>query len=107
MASQLKNQIKNDVDNVIFSDFGEMHSIDGKVVEAIVEKDTSKLMSDRFRNGFDGVYESFLMIHVRTADLLRLPPEGETITVDGIRYNVISSTDDCGLAILTVGADVG
>ena len=107
MASQLKNQIKNDIDNVIFSDFGEMHYIDGKEVLAIVEKDTAKILNDRFRLGFDGSFQVFLMIHAKTADLERLPPEGGYIDIDGRDYYVISSTDDCGLTILIVGSDAG
>lgn len=103
----LRAQIAEDIDNVIFSDFGEMHYIDGKEVLAIVEKDTSKILNDRFRLGFDGSFQVFLMIHAKTADLERLPPEGDYIDVDGRDYSVISSTDDCGLAILIVGSDAG
>lgn len=108
MASgDLRAQIAEDIDNVLFSDFGEMHRLDGKEVLAIVEKDTSKILNDRFRLGFDGSFQVFLMIHAKTADLVRLPAEGDYIDVDGYDYSVISSTDDCGLAILIVGSDAG
>ena len=92
---------------MLFSDFGEMHRLDGKEVLAIVEKDTSKILNDRFRLGFDGSFQVFLMIHAKTADLVRFPAEGDYIDVDGYDYSVISSTDDCGLAILIVGSDAG
>ena len=98
MASCLRNQIKRDIDNVLFSDFGEMHIIDDKEVLAIVEKNTSKLLNDRFRQGFDGSYEVYLYVHAKVRDLVRF---------DGLTYSVISATDDCGLAILILGSDVG
>jgi hypothetical protein len=107
LASQLRSQIEWDIDNVIFEDFGEMHLIDGCEVLAIFEKDTSKLLNDRFRHGFDGSYEVYAYIHARVRDLVRLPVEGDICEVDGLRYSVISATDDCGLAIILLGSDVG
>lgn len=107
MASCLRNQIKRDIDNVLFSDFGEMHIIDDKEVLAIVEKNTSKLLNDRFRQGFDGSYEVYLYVHAKVRELVRLPVEGDYCRVDGLTYSVISATDDCGLAILILGSDVG
>ena len=107
MASNLRSQIRSDIDNVIFEDFGEMHIIDGREVLSIFEKDTSKLLNDRFRNGFDGSYEVYAYIHAKVRDLVRMPVEGDLCEVDGLNYSVISATDDCGLAIIILGSDVG
>lgn len=107
MASNLRNQIGRDIETVIFSDFGEIHSIDDKDVLAIVEKNTSKLLNDRFRQGFDGSYQVYLYVHAKVKDLVRMPVEGDYCNIDGLHYSVISATDDCGLAILILGSDVG
>lgn len=98
-----KEILKSDINDVFLnlSEFAETHILNGKEVKAIVDDDTLdgevniKFHGQAQQRG-EGLYSGGIALYISTADFGK-PKPGATLTLDEIRYFVISTSEQNGM----------
>ncbi|BCZ48431.1 hypothetical protein psyc5s11_44980 [Clostridium gelidum] len=90
-----KEQIEADL-NIFFNpdEFGEDHSIDGKVVNVIVDNETLK---SRNKKEYDGIVQADMLYFAKEEDLLKEPRPDGVQMFDGIPYIIFDAKLDDGV----------
>ena len=100
----LKDKILNDIDNVFLNldDFGEEHTIDGKLVVCVIDDDALKI-----RSGSNdlSVSESSLLLFAKESDLPR-KIVGDTMIINGRIYVVDDWKTNLGVAEIALHQNV-
>lgn len=95
-----KAQLAADISGVFLSseEFGGMVMFQGNEISAVVAKDSAEALDEWRRRVQEppGVGVQLLTLYVAAADVAPLYPEDE-VTLDGIRWSVLSTADDAGL----------
>jgi hypothetical protein len=103
-----KEQLFKDIGNVFMnpSEFGENHTVDGKIMNVIVDNaeiiERSKKQADSGR--VQGIFERQLLFYVSRADIGKLPAVGRMMDFDGKKYRVEDAVDEGAVYSITLGA---
>jgi len=90
-----KEQLKSDLNTFFnFNEFGDDHSIDGKVVNVIVDNETLK---SRNKKEYDGIVQADLLYFVKEEDLLKEPRPDSVQVFDGVPYIIFDAKLDEGV----------
>ncbi len=83
-------------------EFGEMHSIEGRAVTAVIdEPSTAKSAMDAI-----GLAECDIIVFARAEDLPCVRAEGESLNVDGREFTVQSWREDLGMAEIQLAQQI-
>lgn len=85
------------------AEFGEMHEIDGKPVECVVDDQTNR---DRKGGTEFGVAMSTFLFYARSEDLPPRREAGEELRFDGIPYTVETWDEDMGVSTVALFINV-
>lgn len=104
----LKDDVVADIEIFLeLEEFGEEITIDGVKLIGVISTYTQE-KSARLTETFDGLHGDWQEIYFRTEDYCAvkkfLPKHGDWILVNNKRFDVVSSTDQCGIAKLLVSA---
>lgn len=90
-----KEQINSDLD-IFFNinEFSESHTINGKIVNLIIDNETLK---QRNRKEYDGILQADLLYYVKATDILKRPISGQVQNIDGLMYTVFDVKYDFGV----------
>lgn len=91
--SKLSEQVISDL-SLLFEDFSETVTIDGKKIEVVVDRDK---LQERSQKEFDGIYVGDLLYFVNKNDLIREPSVGDIQRLNKRIYEVIDVRLDLGL----------
>lgn len=103
-----KEQLFTDIENVFMNpdEFGENHTVDGKVMNVIVDNaeiiERSRKQVDSGR--VDGIFERQLLFYVSRGVFGRLPAVGRVMDFDGKKYRVEDAVDEGAVYSITLGA---
>lgn len=104
-----KEQIARDNVQVFMNidEFGELHTINGKEMPAIVDNNelVDREKRYRYKNSFDGVYLKELLVYVKESDFGKLPAIGRVVIYDGKSYIVSDAINEDGIYSLTLEAN--
>ena len=103
-----KDDLKADIATFLeLEEFGELITLDGVILPAQLSKHTAE-KSQRLTQTFDKLHGDFSTIYFRAETYLkkraRLPNQGEWVWLNNIRYDVVSSENQAGVAKLTLSA---
>ena len=103
-----RDDLKDDLNIFVESEeFAKFVTLDGICLRAQVTGYTNQKSGNRNLN-FEGLHGDFATLYFKTADYCnkksRLPKRGETCWLDGVRFDVESCRDDCGIAKLELAA---
>lgn len=96
--------IKEDIEDVFFSDFAEIHNIDGKdkmVLIGNLENRDRKTI--RVTEPVRSVYVREIGFYIKPSDLEVLPTIGRQMKFDGRIYLVQDAIDEHGLCFIRLG----
>jgi len=101
-----KDTALNDINNIFFNadEFAESHTIDGQVVNCIVDND--RLM-ERSKKEFDGIYVGELLIFVKRTDIGRELTQGMPLIVDKKQMYIFSVREDDGVCEIILNRNAG
>lgn len=94
-----KDQLKKDLDIFINpTEFADIHVLDGKQVSVVVDSESFNEFSGtvEMENAMQGIYQSAITIHVKTADYEK-PEVGYRLELDGQYYYVTGVSESFGL----------
>lgn len=96
--SAFKEAVRKDVKGTFinFDEFAYWHTLNGKKVLCIIDKDITSEVAARNRD-LEGVFLNTLTIYVEDLDLNPRPVEGELLKVDGSFHLVQSVSDEDGV----------
>lgn len=101
----LKEQMEFDLQDggVWFNegDFADWHNVNGARVLCIMDSMVTKPTKVGRSGG--GVHRGSSLVSIRAKDFTRCPKPGETITIDGARYQIVNVTDDVGVYVIEYG----
>lgn len=101
-----KEQLAHDTETIFFNmnEFAENHTIDGKIVNCIVDNDR---LNERSKKEFDGIYVGELLIFVKKTDLVRELSQGMPLMVDKKQMYIFSVREDYGVYEIILNRNVG
>ena len=93
--SNFKDLLQQDL-NTFFNpdEFGEMHNIDGKEVNVIVDNDK---LQERSKKEFDGLSVGELLYYVKVSDLIKKPIQDAPQLFDKKPYLIFNVREDNGV----------
>lgn len=98
-----KDTLEKDLDTFINpKEFADKHTLNGREVVCIVDKDITEALKQTVSNPFTGVFVNALTIHIKTADIEQRPVEGEQIFLDDEMYIVRNVSDEAGGLVIVV-----
>ena len=100
-----KEQLAADLDIFVeIDEFAELVMIDGVTLRA-QKLSHSAEKSQRLSEQFDGLYGDFVTLYFKRDDYnKKIPIHGQSIVVDGRRYDVLSSAEELGIVKLVLSA---
>lgn len=100
-----KDYFLKDIDTFInIDEFGEMHLIDGKDVEVIIDNDQLK---ERSKKEYDGISIGEILFYVRKGDLIKTPKEGAPMFFDNKQMYIFNVREDNGIYEIILNQNVG
>ncbi len=103
---RLRDVLAADLDIFFNQDeFAELHEIDGREIEAIVDSDILKIRSQNKYERFDGVYKGEVAVFIRASDFPNRPVFGQPMRLDGKLYTVVECSEDMGVLEIVLGAN--
>lgn len=106
--SSFKNQAALDISTFINPDeFADLHTVDGIQIKAVVSEDIDNTHPLAYVEGVSLVRK---VAHFDAAEFdiafSGIPRKGVRLTLDGDTYNVVKSSDECGIYVITLEANV-
>lgn len=103
-----KDLLEIDADNIMSLDeFSELATLDGLIIKVQFGKQTDELQGKETKNT-TGLYGDLATLHFKTTDYTtkrkRIPRQGESVLLNGKRFEVISSAEFQGISRLTLKA---
>lgn len=97
--SAFKDAISKDVKAVFINldEFADEHTLDGKTVICIVDKDLTTGANDTVSHPLEGVFVTSITIYVAVKDMYAQPVEGQNIELDGVEYTVRNVSVEAGI----------
>ncbi|MCX4268513.1 MAG: hypothetical protein OSJ62_07585 [Lachnospiraceae bacterium] len=96
--------VKEDIEDVFFSDFAETHNVDGKdktvLIGSLENRDRE---THRVTEHVRGVYMKEIGFYIKPSDLEALPIIGRKMKFDGQTYLVQDAVDENGLYFIRLG----
>lgn len=105
--STFKDQLKADINNVFLNteEFADKHTIDGKLISAIVDDEAMEEFENLKDYNFDGLYKVKLVIYLNAEDLDKVPVIESSLNVDGRKYFVLGVSKPEGMIKLVLGVN--
>lgn len=106
--STFKNQAAKDIATFVNTDeFADLHTVDGKQIRAVITEDTDNPHPLDYAEGVSLVRK---LAHFDAAEFDiafgGIPRKGVRLTLDGVTYTVDKSSDDVGIYLVTLEANV-
>jgi len=106
--STFKDQAAQDIPIFMNTDeFASLHMLDGRNIRAVVSEATDNIHPLAYAEGVSLVRKQ---VHFDAAEFDiafdGIPREGVRLTLDGVAYSVVKSSDDCGIYAVTLEANV-
>lgn len=106
--SRFKDAVKSDIRRVFINplEFAEKHNINGKMIEAVVDRDVIKERQPKTATEYaEGIFIEEILVYVAADDLTRKPVKGEIFRLDGERYLVEEVAENMGILEITIMAN--
>lgn len=102
-----KEQIRADVSAVFLNleEFAVEHTINGKVMPAIVDNNELIEREKKAKSDMDGVNVKTTLIYVRARDFGALPPVGYSLRLDGMTYLITDAINEDGVYSIQLEAN--
>jgi len=81
--------------------FGATHEVDGKPVQAMLDRERAVTDSGGYRSGQEGVYAEIITLRASSEDVA-LPAIGQAMSLDGREYLVTGAVDEHGINAVTL-----
>lgn len=108
-----KDFLRADLDTFInLDEFAELAEVNGKTVKAVIIKSSAPSASSyTVKKQIDPskhlqLSGNFITLYVKTADLEKLPKNGDFIYIDSTRYKVQSAAESFGVYKITCATDL-
>lgn len=107
-----KEILQEDIQNTFLdtSEFAEFHDFNGRQVKLIIDDDslsgTDVKIYGTAQRINDGLFGGERILYVSTEDT-KEPPPGSALRLDGIRYTVISTSEESGMYRIIVKRTAG
>lgn len=106
--SAFKDQAAHDISIFINTDeFADFHVVDGRTIRAVISEATDNVHPLDYAEGVSLVRK---LAHFDAAEFDiafgGIPRERVRLTLDGITYTVVKSSDECGIYAVTLEANV-
>lgn len=101
-----KDIIRKDVGDIFLNikEFGEKHTVDGKVMTVIVDSYEQVNREKRYKTLEDGVHTKQLLFYVAAAEFGRLPMVGRIIRFDSADYRITDAVREGGVYSISLEA---
>lgn len=97
--SAFKDAVSKDVKAVFINldEFADEHTLDGKTISCIVDKDLTTGVNDTISHPIEGVFVTNITIYVDAKDMDTQPVEGQQIVFDDEYYFVRNVSVEAGI----------
>lgn len=97
--SAFRDAVADDISRVFINpaEFGELHDINGQMVEAVIDRDVLKERPHARTDSIEGVFHDEVLIYVAADSLRRKPVIGEILRLDGGLFLVVESGENMGV----------
>lgn len=94
-----KELLREDAKRVFLNpdEFGESHTVNGKVMNIIIDDNELTEREKRMKSNMDGIYKKQTLIFVCAGDFGPLPGVGKVLTLDGNTFTVTDSMNEGGV----------
>ncbi|MFR4350571.1 MAG: hypothetical protein ACLT3H_02760 [Roseburia sp.] len=101
-----KDIIKKDVADIFlnFDEFGEKHTIDGRMLTVIVDSYEQIQREKRYKALEDGIHTKQVLFYVSAADFGKLPMQGRIMRYDNADYRVTDAVREGGVYSISLEA---
>lgn len=105
--SAFKDAIAKDIKSVFINidEFADEHTLNGKKVHCVLDKDITDGTKDRVTDPVYGVFLNAITIYVDAKDIDRKPVEGEPLSLDKKRYIVRNVSVEGGILVILAEAN--
>lgn len=102
-----KDIIKQDIKNVFMNDkeFGELHTIDGKEMNVIIDSNEMLEREKRYKTHDDGLYTKQILIYVSKEEFGQLPAIGRLLKLDKKAYIITDAINEAGIYSIMLEAN--
>jgi len=88
-------------------EFGELHTVNGKNMLAVIDNDGLSGMKGRANQHMDGIYSGRKLVYVQASNFGNLPTQGSKFVLDEKSYRIVDVVSEGGIYLITIEANRG